>query len=492
MTDLPSNLEAERALIGACISRGKIDGPAGRVAPSDFSNRVNSTIWEAVSKLSAMDQPLDIISVTSALKGTDLGHAEAGAEITMMIGEVPSTAHVDKYAELVLTMAAKRKLAGVLNKLSKIAFGNGAFDPYSVFANAMAAIERAGEGIQPAERESWTAAELAALEIPDDPWLLDRLLIDGGLNLIAGEFASGKTFVCIDLAIGAASGGIAWGRTVKSSNVLYFGADNSRSNLIRRIRLLCDGRGIDPPHENLIFDISPIDLSQPAGMATIKSSVIKHNAGLVIIDAIIRYLGKLDENSAADIGSMMAGFRSIANLTGCTFVLVHHLRKLSGQLTKAKIADRVRGSGDFIGAVDSAMVLSTRGEGQLLSRHLVQVKCREAEEIESLTFEIHPGEEIGTVLTFGPGTMAIATETIAKVAVEVMIQAMKKSPHVIFTKKDLRDELEAVQMTDLSSRSEDRAFSMLKDLTMIQFGKSGRFNTYKWLGDNDYGVGERS
>ncbi len=42
-----------------------------------------------------------------------------------------------------------------------------------------------------------------------------------------------------------------------------------------------------------------------AGINQIREAITDHNANLVIVDAVIRYLGSLDENSAADIGQMI-------------------------------------------------------------------------------------------------------------------------------------------------------------------------------------------
>lgn len=477
--ELPSNVQAERALIGACISRAKIDGVAGRVAPADFSNVVNRTIWDALTKMSANDQPLDVISVVASLKGTDITHAEASVEITAMIGEVPSTMHVDKYAELVLTTSAKRKLALSLPKLSRIAFGDGAYDPYAVFAEAMAEIENASQGIQPAEREQWTAAELAALEISEDPWLLDGLLIEGGLNLIAGEIASGKTFLCLDLSIAMATEGKAWGRNVKPGSVVYFGADNSRDDLTRRVRDLCTGRAIRPPQENLIFDLSAMDLGTPAGIATVRQLTSKHNASLVIIDALARYMGSMDENSAADVGDMMASFREISRKTGTAFIIIHHLRKMGTQFSRAGIADRVRGSGDFIAAVDSAIVITTGGEGPGKTRNLTHIKSRASEESAPLSFIIMPDESGGLTLPFSKGDAKISSNTLAEVASDMMAEALSRDPGVEYTKGDLRRVLDEAEV-DLSTRTEAAAFKILKNLPKIMARKQGRANVYMW------------
>lgn len=485
MTDiLPRNVEAEAALIASTVMLGYIPKSAEPILADrwNFSDERNREFWSKILLLASRGDPIDTISLIAALKGsTIIDENEATAILAGYVGSVPSSLSVDKYAELVRVVSAKRKLAVALNKVAKICHGDGMFDPGAVFSEAIAEIESAANGIQPMERETWTLGELVALEVPEDPWILDGLLIQGGLNLLAGEFGAGKTFMSLDLAIGAASeGGLVWGRKVKPSSVLYFGADNSRSNLVRRSRALSAGRGITPKYENLIFDLSPLKLSEPAGIATVRHAVLEHKADLVIFDALIRYLGDYDENSSSDIGRMMADFRAIANMTGCTFVLVHHLRKLSGQVTKAKISDRIRGSGDFLGAVDSALVLSIKGEGPNIIRTLVHVKTREGRESEAVSLEIQDSEKSGLVLTFGLGDSALAAETLAETALAAMLSKMQKEPGVSFTKKDLRDILDDAGL-NISSRTEDDTFSMIRNIPNVQISKVGRFNNYQWI-----------
>ena len=56
-----------------------------------------------------------------------------------------------------------------------------------------------------------TAAELVRLQWRPHGWLLWQMIPQGGITLLAGETASGKSFLGLDLALGVASGrGKAW------------------------------------------------------------------------------------------------------------------------------------------------------------------------------------------------------------------------------------------------------------------------------------------
>ena len=67
-----------------------------------------------------------------------------------------------------------------------------------------------------------TAAELVRRQWRPHGWLLSQMVPQGGITLLAGETASGKTFLGLDLGLGIASGrGKAWdmdlGETEKSA-----------------------------------------------------------------------------------------------------------------------------------------------------------------------------------------------------------------------------------------------------------------------------------
>ena len=56
-----------------------------------------------------------------------------------------------------------------------------------------------------------SAAELVRLQWRPHGWLLWQMIPQGGITLLAGETASGKSFLGLDLALGMASGrGRAW------------------------------------------------------------------------------------------------------------------------------------------------------------------------------------------------------------------------------------------------------------------------------------------
>src|SRR4051794_8633201 len=66
----PQNLEAERALLGACLLCNEvIDEVAELIEPGDFYREVHGLIWGHVQRIRESGRPVDFITVEDALVG---------------------------------------------------------------------------------------------------------------------------------------------------------------------------------------------------------------------------------------------------------------------------------------------------------------------------------------------------------------------------------------------------------------------------------------
>jgi RecA-family ATPase len=209
----------------------------------------------------------------------------------------------------------------------------------AIQARVARAVERQGLKAPP-------AAPLSARALVDDHasptqplWLVDRLLPAGGVCLLVGEVASGKTFLALDLAIAVAAGLPVWGqRACLRGRVLYCCLDSSSRTIRGRVQALCDGREIDPP-EDLLFDFSALNLAQQAAPGGGRSAdqqrllgmIRATRATLVVLDVLARYLPGVDENAVAAVGPVFSLLRGFAAANpGVTFLVVHHFNKSGG------------------------------------------------------------------------------------------------------------------------------------------------------------------
>lgn len=475
--------ETEEALVGAVLTAPEVlDKPnVAAIEPGDFYLRSLGRVWQLILDLQSQGRTIDYLTVSNKLEDADVGRGEmtGAAYLAYLVSAPPSSFHADDYARDVKEFAVKRRIFRAAGDMAKLAHQpvNGA-GPQGAIASAEALLSDATAGLRMKRRDRWTAAELYDLELPDTPYLLDHLVVDSGLTLLAGDFGAGKTWLALDLAIAMASGqSTAWGMDVEPGGVAFFAADNSFRMTQRRIKALTDGRGIEAPHDRLVFDFDPLAFSEPSAAAVVRQAVEETGARLLVVDAIVRYLGRFDENSAGDVGTVMASLREIANATGCGVLIVHHLRKVyGGQQTKTKLADRVRGSGDFVGAVDSALVVTSQGQGANQVRTLAQVKNRDDEEAPASTFSIMAGEAAGSVLAFEHAGALTTEATKAEVAAGIMADAVRATDDKL-DREDLIAVTDAagVEMADRTAR---KAFKIVESLTDVEVGKAGRKKVY--------------
>jgi hypothetical protein len=271
-----------------------------------------------------------------------------------------------------------------------------------------------------------TASDLVSQTSPDVQWLVPNLLLLHGLNLLAGEVAAGKTFLALDLALGVAARGEAWGGLpVPHGLVLYYCQDSSPELIGQRIFTLCRGYDIAPP-DLLHFDFEPhifaggaqslqghtASASDPADLSDLADRIHSNGYILVILDVLVRYLPKMTDNNTASVGSMLAGLRSLSSNT--TFLLVHHFNKQRSSHSRRDMewypsthGDRIRGSSDIFASMDAVLTLTRRGTTRTLS----SLKNRSGSDQARLTFTINTG--VGSTPPLSAPTLPTGTHGVA-------------------------------------------------------------------------------
>jgi replicative DNA helicase len=64
----PNDELAERVMLGIVMSRGRIPEEAGSLAPDDFYQPVNETVWSAIRDLTEAGKPCDVMAVRAHLE----------------------------------------------------------------------------------------------------------------------------------------------------------------------------------------------------------------------------------------------------------------------------------------------------------------------------------------------------------------------------------------------------------------------------------------
>jgi hypothetical protein len=214
-------------------------------------------------------------------------------------------------------------------------------------------------------------------------WLVDKMLGAGEMSAWYGPPGCGKGVIIEDMGLHIAAG-LDWhGRSTSGGAVLYIALE--RKKLVERRAI-----AFRKKHKlaNLPFAIAGgvYDFRNPATadqIADICKQVEKATGkfiALIIIDTVSRALAGGDENSPKDMGALVLTSGQIQEKCPAAHLLwVHHI---------PHDADRLRGHGALLGAVDTSVSVSSGGK----VRSARVVKANDSEEGECIVFTIESVE----------------------------------------------------------------------------------------------------
>ena len=217
---------------------------------------------------------------------------------------------------------------------------------------------------------------IAAESVGEPPWLTvraddpperNRPLIDGVVRqghviLLAGKGKIGKSWSAIELCVAIASGSDSWfGLPLcLSGNCLYIDPEIDSKTLDNRFHAVCDKMGADAKIvSERVYKWSLRGLSGARSMKQLTNTIRAHCTPdmfkLVILDSCSCFVDG-DENSSADIRKFSDYVLQIAEITGATVLLVHHFGKAKDGDRDA--SERARGSSVWLDFPDAVLTLS--------------------------------------------------------------------------------------------------------------------------------------
>ena len=122
----PQHIEAEESVLGALmIDKNAIIRVADQLRDGDFYKPVHNTLYRIILGLFEKSQPIDILTVTNALKEAGQLETVGGASyITSLIDKVPSASHIESYAKLVKEKKILRDLIATSSQITEDAFAS--------------------------------------------------------------------------------------------------------------------------------------------------------------------------------------------------------------------------------------------------------------------------------------------------------------------------------------------------------------------------------
>jgi hypothetical protein len=212
----------------------------------------------------------------------------------------------------------------------------------------------------PAPAPRFKITMLADVRLDDGvPWLVDKLLPAGGLGVIYAAPNVGKSFFAMNLALAVARGTPFYGRPVQQGGALYIAAEDApgvavRARATKTLAKLPDDVPFAILPESVSFAQAKRDL--PELFKAIDAAADRTGPlRLIVIDTLARAMAGLDENTAADMGTVVAACAAIQKRTGAHVLLVHHAGK--------DAAKGSRGSSVLLAAADTEIKASVNSRG---------------------------------------------------------------------------------------------------------------------------------
>jgi len=242
---LPSDIYAERVLVGSLLLRGERFCEFRDVLTAgDLTTEKNKTVWSAFCRCQESGTPIDRATVYSALTPAERERVGGISGLLDLDDQMPEIIHLEAYAAAVRDAAIKRRLvvaaaniqaqaalpgttaAGLIETARKAIAGvAGGAGPSGEFASPVEIIDAAG-GLDGYMR----LCQITGIPLP---WpKVQRAVIGlqpGDLAIVAGTTGRGKTAFAVNLALHAARSGC---------GVAFFSLEMTRRQVLNRLMSL--------------------------------------------------------------------------------------------------------------------------------------------------------------------------------------------------------------------------------------------------------------
>lgn len=257
-------------------------------------------------------------------------------------------------------------------------------EQHAIRGSALEAQAKEEAETPPAYPPPQPAEEFCAAHPEPEPPLIDGILRCGGVAGIVSGSKCKKSHALLHLLLSIANG-LPWlGHATLRGDVLLIDLETQRGDWSRRIQTIAIDMGV--PMDGLVVQpLRGVFTDIHALAAYLIGTVPRNRFAAIAIDPLYKLTPDgADENSAADVGRVMARLDEIAVATGAAVLAVHHSPK--GDTSGRSTLDFGAGSGAFARAVDALIALRPHEEED---HAVLEVVCRSFREPPAVGLEWH-------------------------------------------------------------------------------------------------------
>ncbi|WP_267201153.1 replicative DNA helicase [Limosilactobacillus kribbianus] len=375
----PHDIEAEKAVLGAAfLSKNALADAMEYLQPADFYKRAHQIIFKKMVELNDDDQPIDVITIKSALdKDKQTENVGGMVYLAELAAAVPSAANVTFYAKIVHDKAVRRNLINTATKIINEGYADDN-DTTDLLDSAEQSILHVSEsndqnGFQDIETVlNQTMNHIEALSGNDSDVTgletgypqLDKMTTGfhpDELIIIAARPAVGKTAFALNIAQNVA--------TKTNNAVAIFSLEMGAESLVNR--MLCAEGNIDANHlrtgnltsdewESLFFAAGTLSNAQIYidDTAGIKVAEIRarcrrlkkenKNLGLIVIDYLQLIEGSNPDNRQQEVSEISRQLKKLAKELEVPVIALSQLsRGVEQRQDKRPVLSDIRESGSI-------------------------------------------------------------------------------------------------------------------------------------------------
>jgi len=354
----PQNLEAEVSVLGGVLLDNEaLNRVLEVMKEGDFYRESHRKIFSAILDLYEKSEPVDLITLTEALKKRDALEAVGGVEyLNSLVNSVPTAANISYYAKIVKEKAILRKLINRSTDIISQVYGvSGDVDDFldqaerSIFEISEDRVRPSFYSLKDIIKSSFKTIERLYEKrqlitgVPTGFTKLDELtsgLQPSDLIIVAGRHSMGKTALALDIAAYAAvEGGIP---------SAIFSLEMAKEQLA--LRMLCSEAKVDahrlrggflsesdwPKLTRAAGSLSeaPIFIDDTPGLSALemraKSRRMKaeHNLGLVVVDYLQLMRGRADSDTREqEISDISRSLKALAKELHVPVIAISQLNR---------------------------------------------------------------------------------------------------------------------------------------------------------------------
>ncbi len=391
----PYSLEAERAVLGACLmDRDALNLVTEMLSAEDFYDLSNRTAYELILDMSQKDVAVDPLTLLEEMSRSGKGDRLGGQPfVASLVDQVSSTANAEFYARIVKDKGIHRRLIAAGTSITRLGYSED-MDVEEILEEAERAVfeiamhrnrtnfrsiaDVLGQAFHTIE-EQYHRSDQDVLGLPSGFAEFDRMtggFQPGSLNIIAARPSMGKTALAINMA--------QYCGVSRGAPVLIFSLEMGAEQLVQRmlgaearinIHELRTGAFAESAWDDLAnaagrLSSAPIYIDDSSMLSTLEfrarcrrfQSRYK-NVGLVVVDylQLMSYARKID-NKQQEVAEISRALKGVARELNVPIIALSQLSRAVEQRTdkKPQLSD-LRDSGAIEQDADIVVLLYRPG-----------------------------------------------------------------------------------------------------------------------------------